>query len=314
MRVAPGATASVEAAATSANLGPGFDVLALALSLRLRVKVEALSEGPTTLDVRGEGAGRLKADGSNRFLAGLEQGLRDLGVEPPGGWKIAMDNEIPIARGLGSSAAATVAGLMSAQALAGFLPADRVLALAAELEGHPDNAAAALHGGFVVVGRDPASEAWRVARFEPPSDLRAVVFVPTAELSTERMRDALPESVQRRDAVHNVAGASLVVAAMAGGDLSLLAAMSHDRLHEPYRAQIYPAFEELKRAAVAAGAFGAALSGAGSSVIALCRSPVTVAHAMNRAAERMGVDGSALVVAPRAAGALIHAASRSDGA
>lgn len=306
MRVEPGATAWVEAPATSANLGPGFDVLAVALSLPLSVKIEALGDGPTTLRVNGEGAGTLRPDRSNRFLTGLERGLRELGAEPPAAWRITMDNQIPLARGMGSSAAATVAGLTAAQALAGFFGEDRALTLAADIEGHPDNVAAALRGGFVVVGRDPLGQSWRVARFDPPADVRAVVFVPAHELPTGRMRALLPTSVSHADAVHNVARASLVVAAMATGDLSLLSAMSDDRLHEPFRAQIYPQFEELKRAALAAGAFGAALSGAGSSVIALCRSPATVARAMNRAAEKVGIDGSALTVALRSAGAMVH--------
>lgn len=264
MRVEPGATATVEVPASSANLGPGFDALALALSLRLRVTVEALPEGPSTLEVSGEGAGRLRVDGSNRFFAALERALDEADVEPAAHWRARMDNEIPLARGLGSSAAAAVAGILAAEALAGAELGSRRLALATEIEGHPDNAAAALLGGFVVVAGG------RAARFEPPSDLRAVVFVPEVELSTERMRAALPRNVPHHDAARNLGQTAMVVAAFATGDLSLLAAMYADRLHEPYRAEAFPALARLVEAARDAGAAGAALSGAGSSVIALC--------------------------------------------
>ncbi len=299
---------AVEVPATSANLGVGFDCLALALDLRLRVEVEALAgAGVSELQVSGEGAGRLGLNDANRFIAGLRRGLEALGTaDEQMAWRIEMDNEVPLGRGLGSSAAAAVGGLMCAEALAGReLGRERLLALAIDIEGHPDNVAAALFGGFVVVTGGESAGEWRTLRIEPPAVLRAVVFVPERELPTSRMRAALPDTISRADAVHNLGRAAMLVAAMASGELSLLRAMCEDRLHEPYRAQIYPEFPELERAASAAGALGSALSGAGSTVIALCRDEQaeTVAGAMSDAAEGLGLRGDARVVAPQSDGA-----------
>jgi homoserine kinase len=302
----------VEVPASSANLGVGFDCLALALDLRLRVELEMLvAGGMSELQVSGEGAGRLGLNDANRFVAGLRRGLTELGrADVDQAWRIEMDNEIPIGRGLGSSAAAAVAGLLCAEVLSGKgLGAERLLALAADIEGHPDNVAAALFGGFVVVtGGAPGQ--WHSLRIEPPVELRAVLFIPELELATSRMRAALPDTVPRADAVHNLGQAAMLVAAMASGELSLLRAMCEDRLHEPYRAPLFPQFPELEAAAMSAGALGAALSGAGSTVIALCRAgqAETVLEAMGQRAAELELDGTAQIAAPRAAGAQVVAA------
>jgi homoserine kinase len=307
-----GRTVTVDVPATTANLGAGFDVLAMALDLRNMVTVTAVEGGTDllTITVRGEGAGRLPADRRNRFVRALESGLRELGLPQPGvTWHIEMDNEIPLSRGLGSSAAATVAGFMAAAALAGEdrLTRQRMLGLAAGMEGHPDNAAAALWGGFVVVvssdGRPDA------VRFEPPDRLLCVLFIPERPLSTRAMRAALPASVPFADAVHNVGAASAAVAAMASGRLDLLASATDDRLHEPYRAMIYRELPRMTSAAREAGALGACLSGAGSTIIAFVedeRRAREVESAMVREAGAAGLAGRARTVRPRAAGATIQ--------
>jgi homoserine kinase len=213
-----------------------------------------------------------------------------------------MANEVPIGRGLGSSAAATVAGLLAAQELAATdYDDDRLIAMAADVEGHPDNAAAALLGGFVLFAGG------RATSFDPPAGLRAVVFVPERELATEEMRAVLPVAVPIKDAVANAAGVGAVVAAFAGGDLSLLSAMSHDRLHEPYRAAVYPELNPMKAAAIESGAYGAALSGAGSSILALCQEhrAQAVAIAMDETADRLGLAGTVRVLRPSSRGASI---------
>lgn len=306
---------TVEVPASSANLGPGFDALALALELRLRVTVEKLDNGSSELEVAGEGRGRLALNRSNRFLAGLERGLAAAASAEAGtSWRIGMHNEIPLARGLGSSAAATVAGLVAAEALGGVrLGSATVLALASEIEGHADNAAAALLGGFVVVSGGQAPGEWRAVRLDPPAELRAVVFVPQLALSTADMRAALPESVPHADAARNIGRAALIVAAMATGQLALLSAMNDDRLHEPYREQAFPQLPEILAAARAAGALGAALSGAGSSVIALCDSDLAAAAVMEALREtsgRLDLAGEARIVGiePRGARVLDAAA------
>jgi len=224
---------TVEAPASSANLGPGFDSLALALELHLRVTVTPLSAGAEQLVVVGEGANEIGLDAGNRFLIGLEHGLQEFGLEPPV-MRIEMDNEIPLARGLGSSAAACVAGLLAAEAMAGAeLGGERLHRIATDIDGHPDNVAAALLGGFVIVGRD-GNGIPNAARFEPPAQLHVTVFIPDIAMRTAEMRAALPEQVAHRDAAHNVGRTALVVAALTSGRLELLSAMSEDRLHEPY--------------------------------------------------------------------------------
>ena len=302
-------TVTVDVPATSANLGAGFDTLAMALDISNRITVEVLDEPTIELAVEGEGAGELVADRHNRFVLALELGLRwALGEVPAGlGWRIAMRNEIPFGRGLGSSAAAAVAGLVAADALTGGrLGLRHQLALATELEGHPDNAAASLLGGFVAVA---VIDKWPEAiRFDVPRPLRAVLYVPDRVLHTTAMRAALPPEVPRADAVFNVGRAALAVAAIASGHYEYLRAATEDRLHQPYRAVPYPEFPELLRAARDAGALGACLSGSGSTVIAFADSPQTidsVAAAFVAAADRLGLSGSAQVVAPRNAGAIV---------
>lgn len=300
-----GGPITVEAPASTANLGPGFDALALALDMHLRVTVTPLDHGSEQLVVEGEGADEIGLDAGNRFLIGLERGLQVVGLEPPI-MRIEMNNEIPLARGLGSSAAAVVAGLRAAEAMSRTdLGIEQMHAIAAEVDGHPDNVAAALLGGFVIVARDDGGTP-RAARFEPPERLVAALFIPAQPLRTAEMRAALPASVAHRDAAHNIGRVALVVAAITANRPELLGAMAEDRLHEPQRAAHFAALPGLVAAAQDAGALGAALSGAGSTVIALCEDPdaaASVARAMQSYATGAGVSGRATVVRPTAAGA-----------
>ncbi len=182
-----------------------------------------------------------------------------------------------------------------------------MLRLATEIEGHPDNAAAALLGGFVVVGQT-ASGAPRATRFDQPGALEAALFIPHRPLRTSDMRAALPESVSHADAAHNVGRVAMVVAALTGDRLELLSAMAEDRLHEPYRAAHFAQLPGLVAAAMSAGALGAALSGAGSTVIALCDgapAAETAAQAMADAAAGSGLEGRTMIVRPTSVGARI---------
>ena len=301
---------TVEAPATTANLGAGFDCLALALDIANTTRVEIVDGPPGSLEliVHGEGQGALDSSGSDRCSQALRLALRELGVDPRGlSIRITMDNRIPLSRGLGSSASATVAGLLAATALAGgVVPMEHLLQLACQAEGHADNASAALLGGFVVVSH-AAGDAQAV-RIEPPASLIATVFIPDRPLSTAAMRAALPAEVPFRDAVHNVGAASLAVAAFASGRLDLLIAATDDRLHEPYRAAVYPELPLLIAAARRAGALGACMSGAGSSVIAFADSEMLAARlavALEAAAEDVELPGRSLVVRPRARGAFV---------
>jgi homoserine kinase len=185
----------------------------------------------------------------------------------PGTFAFRIRSAIPLSGGLGSSAAAYVAGLMAADHLF-ELDAD-VLALASALEGHPDNAAAALHGGFVVCADD------RAARFDPPAGLEAVVVVPDEAVRTKAARAALPAQVPLADATFNTAHGALLVLGLARGDWELIARGLQDRLHQPYREHLYPRSMALARRAPELGALGATISGAGPTVLVWCRHEAT---------------------------------------
>lgn len=290
---------TVEAPASSANLGPGFDALALALDIWLRVTLTPLDAGAESLTVEGEGADEIGLDAGNRFLIGLEHGLEEFALEPPV-MRIDMRNEIPLARGLGSSAAAVVAGLRAAEALSGeSLGDERLIEIATNIDGHADNVSAALLGGFVIVASG------RGARFDPPAAVSAALFIPDLALRTADMRAALPTRVSHADAAHNVGRTAMVVAALTGNRLDLLSAMGDDRLHEPYRVEHFPQLPLLVAAAREAGALGASLSGAGSTVIAVCDDDsvaANVAAAMKGAAAGADLPGRAMVSKPSAAG------------
>jgi homoserine kinase len=240
----------VRVPASSANLGPGFDVLATALGLHLEVEVQETGEFGvvTELDV--------PRDRSNLVVRGFER------LHPADAFEFRIASEIPLSGGLGSSAAAIVAGLLAADHLF-ELDAD-VLALAAELEGHPDNVAAALEGGFVVC------QGTRVHRFEAPLGLEGVVVVPDDPVATDAARAALPASVPLADAVFNVAEAATLVLGLAGANWELIADGLGDRLHQPQRAHLYPRSAQLLDRAPALGALGATISGAGPSVLVWC--------------------------------------------
>lgn len=303
----------VEVPASTANLGAGYDCLALALAIPLRVEIEVLgwSKGEVELTVSGEGEGELPADRRNRIVRGLIAAVEAARGPLPErvGWRITVRSEIPLARGLGSSAAATVAGLVAGNVLSGEgLTTADLLRLAAEIEGHPDNAAAALLGGFVVVG--PAAEGDRLEaiRFDAPRDLRAILFIPERRLATEEMRRVLPASVPLVDAAGNLARVALGVAGLAVGRTELLRVLTEDRLHEPYRAAVFPELPRLTAAARAAGAIGACLSGAGSTVVAFADSVASITRveaALAATAADLDLAGRLAVVAPRNAGATI---------
>lgn len=241
----------VRVPASSANLGPGFDVLAAALSLQLEVEVQETGRFAvhTELDV--------PRDRTNLVVRAFER------LQPADAFEFRIDSEIPLTGGLGSSAAAIVAGLLAADHLF-ELDAD-VLALAAELEGHPDNVAAALEGGFVIC------DGTRVHRFDPPLGLEAVLVVPEQAVATEAARGALPESVPLADAVYNVSHAAMLVLGLASGNLDLIAAGLHDRLHQPHRSHLYPPSAGLLDRAAELGALGATISGAGPAVLVWCQ-------------------------------------------
>jgi homoserine kinase len=305
----------VEVPATSANLGAGYDCVALALELILQVELEvrSWSRGEVELTVTGQGEGEVSGDRSNRFVRGLEAALttaRGEALPANTGWSVSMENQIPLQRGLGSSAAATIAGLVCGNALVGerLTNAD-LLRLAADIEGHPDNVAAALLGGFVVAASsDDGRGGVEAIRFDVPRDLRAVLFVPELRLETAAMRAVLPASVPLKDAVTNLGHVAIGVAGLATGRHDLLRLLTRDRLHERYRAKAYPQLPALLAAATEAGAIGACLSGAGSTIIAFAdtvKSLTRVEAALAAAAAETDLPGALQIVSPRNAGAKV---------
>ncbi len=306
-----GRRVAIDVPATTANLGAGFDALAMALDLATLIAVRAVppeTEPPFDVEVYGEGAGQLPSGRRNRFISALLEGIEATGVDPEGaGWHVRMDNHIPVTRGLGSSASATVAGLVAADALlGGGLGPERMLELATQAEGHADNAAAAIYGGLCVVAN--VDGAPRAVRLDAPPGLLTALYIPDKHLSTAAMRAALPRTVPFADAVHNVGAAALAVAALSSGRLDLLRPATVDRLHEPYRATAYPELPALIEAALAAGARGACMSGAGPTVIAFsddAAAAATIAAAMERRAQSLGMTGRAAVQAVRAEGARV---------
>lgn len=255
----------VRVPASSANLGSGFDTLALAIGLYDDLEVTATSSGLEVV-IEGEGAGEVPTDDRHLVVRAIRAAGEHLGVTQPG-LRLCCTNRIPHSRGLGSSAAAAVAGVLAGYALAGAEPDGDVLELAAGFEGHADNAAASLHGGFVIAWRD--GDRYEAARLEPHHDLSPVLLVPSVTSSTEATRGLLPAEIPHPDGAFAASRAALAVHAFTSAPEFLLAA-TDDRLHQPYRRPAYPETAALVEALRAAG-IPAAVSGAGPTVLALPR-------------------------------------------
>lgn len=289
--------------ATSANLGPGFDAFGVALPLLAEFEVRPAKSWSVTCE--GNGASDIPLGEDNLFVVAAMAAAKTLGqnLAPQ---HVTQRSAIPGGRGLGASAAAIVGGVVAANALAGEpLGRRALLRVATEIEGHADNVAAALYGAFTIAL--PSADGPIAARFAFPSTWRACLFVPTATLLTEKARAVLPAQVSRADAVFNLAHASALLAAILRSDGALLSIAMRDRLHESARIALVPALEEVVSAARGAGAFGAALSGAGPSIIAFApvRLAARVTAAMEEAATLAGVPGRGRVARVRAAGAQV---------
>ena len=281
----------VRVPATSANLGPGFDTLGLALALYN--EVTAREGDGVSVTIEGEGAGRLSAGRDNVVARGVRQAYEAAG-RPFKGVTLTCVNRVPTARGLGSSAAAWVAGLVAGNALLGEpLSRDALLALAARAEGHPDNVTAAVLGGLTV---SCALGEGRIAAISlpVPDAVRWVVLVPEVTSATAAARAVLPSSYPRADAVFNVQRVALLLAALQSQRLDLLGAALDDRLHQPHRLRLFPWMPAVAEAARRAGALGCVLSGAGPSLLAAVGADGgAVGQAMESALAAAGVRGRA---------------------
>ncbi len=287
--------------ATSANLGPGFDALGLALALHNEVVAEEADR--VSVRVEGEGAGRLPTHEGNVVARGVRLAY-DAAGRPFRGCALQCRNRIPTARGLGSSAAAWVGGLVAGNALLGSpLSKEALLSLAARAEGHPDNVAAAIFGGLTVSCVTP--DGVIAVSLPVPPDLRWVALIPELTSATAEARAVLPASVPREDAVFNVQRVALLLAGLQTGRTSALVAALDDRLHQPYRTKLFPWMPDVVSAARAAGALGCVLSGAGPSLLAVVVGDgAAVARAMEGALSRAGFGGTARALDVDTAGAV----------
>lgn len=295
----------VRVPASTANLGPGFDTLGMALNLYTWIEMRASEQ--TVIRMEGPELAGLPADKSNLVYKAAQLVFAEAGVSCPD-LSIAMYSEIPMTRGLGSSASAIVGGLAAANALIGRpLSNDRLFQIASRLEEHPDNVGASLFGGIVVAYWD--GERAEHIVLKPHERLEVLAVIPEFHLSTEKARHALPERVPFRDAVFNVSHAAVLVAALAQGNLAMIRHAMKDALHQPYRAPLVPGMETILKEAPRYGALGAALSGAGPTMLALVDresgSRESLESFMLDVFAREGIEARAMWLKPEAEGVQI---------
>src|SRR6266702_2095404 len=261
--------------ASTSNLGAGFDALSLALQRYLRISLtiepspgRRPSEG-LRIDVRGVDAHLIPASSENLILRVASNVARERKKELPG-FRMAIDNEIPLARGMGSSAAAIIAGITCYElGTKERLSEQEIFHYAHEFEPHPDNLSAALRGGLITA-TESANGDVLIAKMQVVDGVKPVVVIPAFELSTEKARSVLPQTYSRKDAVYNIQRSALTIAALTTGNWPLLREAMRDRIHQPYRAPLIPGFEEIL-ALAAPGLLSVALSGAGPTVLAMAR-------------------------------------------
>ncbi|MBP2658705.1 MAG: Homoserine kinase [Firmicutes bacterium] len=263
-------TVKVRVPGTTANCGPGFDTVGIACTIYSELELSLSDEGTLRIEIEGEGKGRIPTDRNNIIYQAVQAVLDKVG-KPYQGIYLKLYNKIPLARGLGSSAAAIVGGLIAAnQATGNTLTQEEIFSMATIIEGHPDNVAPAIFGGItisVMQGNQPV-----YLRFMPGKKLNMVVAIPEFNLSTHTARQVLPDTITMKDAVFNISRVALLIGALCKGEFHHLQYALEDKVHQPYRLQLIPGMQQVFDAAVAKGAYGAALSGAGPCLIAFTES------------------------------------------
>jgi homoserine kinase len=285
----------VKVPATSANLGPGFDALGMALDLYNYVELELIAD-QLVIEVEGEGAEDIPVDQKNIVYQAAQRVFSQVGFITEGIY-IKLINNIPVARGLGSSAAAIVGGILAANHVSGsVLTPNELLAIATEFEGHPDNVAPAIFGGIVISAEVDGEILWQ--KIQPQEELKLVIAIPEFTLSTKLSRQVLPEKVPFKDAVFNVSRVGMVIMALSRGDYELLAKVMDDKLHQPYRNQLVPGMIEVFKEVKAFG-YPIALSGAGPTLISFCdRQAEAIGQIMADTFQGFGVNCSIKVLSP----------------
>ena len=276
--------------------------MGMALRIQNEIQVRAGDARQPTVRIEGQGEDTLPRDASNLAYRAYSRLLEEAGVSLPAP-VITCRNEIPLERGLGSSAAAIVGGMVAANHLAGNPMTKReILSLAVELEGHPDNVAPALLGGIQIVAQ--GADGIITSSVLLPPDLRVALFIPEASISTAEARAVMPDVAPMPDALFNVGRTALLVNAFATGRLEDLKAATEDRLHQPYRSHLLPAMRLIIAEAMKGGALGAFVSGSGSTVLALCRGrEMSVAYEMAEMARKTNTPGRAIITYPSETGA-----------
>jgi homoserine kinase len=255
---------TVRVPASTANLGSGFDCIGMAFQLYTTIKMKKASN--TSIQLKGDNLEGIAVDKSNLIYKVASLLFQKAGLEPPE-LDIEIKSEIPLTRGLGSSASAIIGGLVAANALAGTpFEREEIYKIATELEGHPDNVGASLFGGIVIAAWDEYKVSY--VRIQPPEGMKAIVAIPDFELSTKQARDVLPASYSSKDAIRAISHSALLAASLVSGDTSVLYKAMSDVIHQPYRMSLIPGMEELLSNSNHYGALGIALSGAGPTIIA----------------------------------------------
>lgn len=295
----------VDVPATTANIGPGFDCLGAALDLNNRFELRVVEGGVDRFDLQIDGpeGSHLRGGPDNLIYRSAQRVWLEAGVEPVG-LEARVRLAVPPARGLGSSAAAIVAGLIGANALIGDpLGREKLLELAIAIEGHPDNVVPTLLGGLCLTAKTAVPN-WRVMQSDWHPSVQAVVAIPGIRLSTSEARRAMPRSIPIADAVSNLGSLSLLLRGLRTGEGELIHDGLHDRIHEPYRWGLIQGGREVRQAALAAGAWGCVISGAGPSLLALAPEAQAsqIGQAMVAAWEGCGVTSRHVVLGPQLGG------------
>lgn len=265
-------TVRVRVPGTTANCGPGFDSIGMACNIYNELEVSLLKEDKIIIEITGEGKNSIPCDKRNIVWKSMQMVLQKAGEQYQGA-HIKMLNNIPLSRGLGSSAAAIVSGLMAANlAIGNVFDKKEIFQMATEIEGHPDNVAPAIFGGITLsLMKDQQA---KTLSFIPEVDLKLVVAIPNFNLSTKAARKVLPDTVSIKDAVFNISHTALLVGALCKGELEYLRSALDDRIHQPYREKLIPGMQNVLKAAIEQGALGAVLSGAGPCLIAFATNRV----------------------------------------
>ena len=295
----------VKVPATTANMGPGYDVLGMALSQYSTFQCQ--EDDKISLSIKGlESEKLVNQDHEANLVVRSMNHLFKYVDKYPKGYKLEIINDIPLARGMGSSASAIVGGLLVANYLVGAdLNQDEILKLATQIEGHPDNVAPALMGN-IVLSTKASDDQVIYHSIKPFDDLTCVLFIPDYEVSTSMSRAVLPQSISMADAVHTSGHLSLMLAGFMTGNKDLIGKTMVDRLHEPYRKSLIKNFDDFKTSALEAGAFAFSLSGSGSTIIAYCDhdSAPHVKRAFEEVSQKYSISGTSKIIAPCSQGAV----------